>query len=73
MRGRLLFDTKLKKEEVYSMKLKATCHVTSQSKNQCTRIGSAPNLNSQASSPFKTHKGQMVTARFWFSIFVFRL
>jgi len=32
------------------VKPKATCHVTRQTKHQCTRLGSAPNPNSQASS-----------------------
>jgi len=35
------------------VKPKATCHVTRQSKHQCTRLCSAPNPNSQASSPFR--------------------
>jgi len=34
------------------VKLKTTCHVTRQSKHQCTCPGSAPSPNSQASSPF---------------------
>jgi len=42
-----------KVEELYSMKPKAACHVTRQSKHQCTRLGTVPNLNSQASSPFR--------------------
>jgi len=40
-------------EELYSVNPKATCHVTRQSKHQCTLPGLVPNLNSQASSPFR--------------------
>jgi len=31
-------------KELYSVKPKATCHVTRQSKYQCTRLCSVPNL-----------------------------
>jgi len=41
----------LNKRRAFIVKPKAMCHVTRQSKHKCTRLGSAPNPNSQASSP----------------------
>jgi len=49
--------------ELYSVKPKATRHVTRQSKHQCTCLGSVPNLNSQASSPFR--KGWKLPYQIW--------
>jgi len=47
---------------LYSVKPKATCHITRQSKYQCTRLGSVSNLNSQASSPIA--KGESFHIKF---------